>query len=130
MPVTSKHLQIARENESFCEFLISQQSHLKWAVTGYFYAAIHFVEAHLASKGSHSASHRARDSEILSDPKLMGIYIEFSELKNDSTQARYKGNDFSVSDISSRVKPNEEHVKNHLFPSTPTPPSPPVPGTK
>lgn len=115
MPNVSKHLQIAQDQESFSEFLITNQKHFDWVATGMFYVAIHYIEAYLAHKQNyHSASHRTRDTTLERVSDLQSIYDDFNDLKNDSIQARYFGTSFGLSDIDSRTKPSLNKIKNHI----------------
>ncbi len=114
MPNLDEHLQIAGNNISFSQSLISEQRYLDWAVTGMFYAAIHYVEAYLADKNVHSSFHSRRDSAIQQDVNLCIIYDEFSDLKNDSIQTRYYGFIFPLSEIVSRIQPSLNTIRNHI----------------
>lgn len=114
MPNLDDHLSAARNNERFSEDLIAERRYLDWAVTGMFYAAIHYVEAYLSLRTEHSLSHRMRDSEIASDPKLINIFDHYSDLKNDSTQSRYECHIFPVQEVVSRIQPNLVTIKNHI----------------
>lgn len=114
MPNQEKHLSIAKNNENFSEELVSAGRHLDWAVTSLFYASIHYLEAYLAARGRHSASHRMRDSAIVKDPSLEPIYDEYNELKNDSIQARYFGYGFSPTEIETRVRPSINKIRTHI----------------
>jgi hypothetical protein len=114
MPRDRDHLRIAENNERFSQFLLSNHVYLDWAVTGMFYAAIHYVEAYLATQNRHSDFHRLRDSSILQIPQLAPLYDDYNDLKNDSTQARYLGHDFTPQDITSRIQPSLTAVRNHI----------------
>ena len=60
-----------------------------WAVTGLFYAAVHYVMAYLATKGIHPVLHQVRNSHVHRDPFLNPLYIDYRELQNHSEDARY-----------------------------------------
>ena len=63
MPSEQEHMDKARHNEAFVQSLgIPTTTFLDWAVTGIFYAALHYVEAFLATQRVHSPSHRSRDA--------------------------------------------------------------------
>lgn len=115
MPRARDHLRIANNNEQFSQFLISNRVHLDWAVTGMFYAAIHYVEAYLAIQNRHSGSHRLRDSSIQHIPELALLYDDYNDLKNDSTQARYYGHDFTPEEIASRIQTSLNTVRNRIL---------------
>ena len=90
MPDSREHLEKARHNEAFVgQFNVEESPYLDWVVTGYFYAAVHYVEAYLARSNRHSTDHRARDSAVRRDAVLATVYNEYSDLKNDSINARY-----------------------------------------
>lgn len=115
MPNKAEHLHIAQSHEGFSDYLITNDKHLDWAITGIFYVAIHYVEAYLDHKLQyHSASHRTRDSTMARMGHLRSIYDEFNDLKNDSIQARYFGTNFTLSDIDSRTKPSLKKIKTHV----------------
>lgn len=114
MPNLDEHLQIAKTNTSFSQYLISEQRFLDWAVTGMFYAAIHYVEAYLANQNVHSSFHSRRDSAIQQDVNLCIIYDEFSDLKNDSIQTRYYGFTFPLADILSRIQPSLNRIRSYI----------------
>ena len=115
MPDLNDHLTVARRNEGFCQYLLSEDKYLDWAVTAFFYSAIHYVEAYLAKTSTHSQYHRTRDSSICRDVNIRGLYDDFSDLKNDSIQARYQGFIASRSEITSRIKPSLEKIRNHIL---------------
>jgi len=115
MPTLSDHVVIARRNETFCHYLLSEDKHLDWVVTAFFYSAIHYVEAYLARAGTHSQFHRTRDSSIARDVNIRPLYDDFNDLKNDSIQARYQGFVASRSDITSRIKPSLERIRERIL---------------
>jgi hypothetical protein len=114
MPRDRDHLHIANNNEQFSQFLMTNRAHLDWAVTGMFYAAMHYIEAYLATQNIHSGSHRMRDSSIYHNPVLSIIYDDYNDLKNDSIQARYYGHNFTLVDITSRIQSSLNTVKSHI----------------
>lgn len=91
MPSEQAHLTQARHNEAFVQSLDMQTTvYLDWAVTGLFYAALHYIEAFLATQGQHSPSHRSRDTVFRSFSQLRPIYSQYRTLKDVSMQARYQ----------------------------------------
>ena len=111
MPNKNNHLLNAKDNEEFSDFLISEGRFIEWAATGFFYSAIHYIEAYMATQGIHSGSHRVRDSSVQSDPKLSAIYDDYNELKNDSIQSRYHGHKFPLEEINQDIRPSIEKVR-------------------
>ena len=114
MPDLAVHLRLARNNEDFCQYLLSSNAYLDWAVTGLFYSAVHYIEAYLATKRIHPISHPGRYKEINLDTNLSRIYTQFSDLKNDSTQTRYEGYTFPRTEIDSRILPTFNTLKSHI----------------
>jgi hypothetical protein len=118
MPSKQDHISKAEHNEQFASTINGQLTgYWDWVVTGYFYSALHYVEAYLATKDPpvHSSDHRARDDEIGRDLVLSQIYDEYSDLKNDSTNARYTVQPFSPITIANYVIPNHTRVKTYLL---------------
>ena len=111
MPNKNNHLVIAKDNEVFSNFLISESRFMEWAVTGFFYSAIHYIEAYMATQSIHSGSHRVRDTGVHLDPKLSAIYDDYNDLKNDSIQSRYHGHKFPLGEINQEIRPAFEKVK-------------------
>lgn len=125
MPSKPEHLSKAAHNEQFAEKLSKDGQYANyrdWVVTAYFYSAIHYVEAFLASKSPpvHSSRHRIRDDEIATDPQLLPIYDDYRELKDHSSNARYDMWNPTPIDISKYVVPIHGAIKSHLLGVIPT----------
>ena len=114
MPNSTDHLRYAEEHESFSNYLITQNKYLGWAITGVFYAAIHYIEAFLATVNIHSSQHRTRDSIIAKNENLREVFQDFQELKNYSIQARYYGSQFTSEIVHERLE-NLKSLKNHIL---------------
>lgn len=73
----------------------------EWAVTGLFYAALHYVDAYLASQGTgvHPTSYRVRSALVARDPVISAVYAEYQELKDGSEDARYRLVPFTVAQV-------------------------------
>jgi hypothetical protein len=114
MPRLQQHLQKAAHNEAFVASLdLTTTPYLDWAVTGLFYAALHYVEAFFATKGIHSVDHRARDSDIRRSPELKTLFVPYNELKNHSINARYMTTRFTAADIVN-LRPELDAIKQHI----------------
>ncbi|HEX3968839.1 MAG TPA: hypothetical protein VHW70_12805 [Edaphobacter sp.] len=116
MSNTSDHKAKAANNEFFVTTL--QNPFWDWAVTGTFYAAVHYVEAYLATHkpAIHSRNHNVRDSNVQGDPVLKAIYDDYRELKNECHDARYQAHlHFSQGDAA-RLQTNLELIKKLLMP--------------
>lgn len=90
MPRRDQHLARAEENESLA-WSLDQESEVcrDWAVTMFFYAALHYIDAFLAGKGLHPLNHKHRDGEIERNGSISEIWPDYRRLKDLSTQARY-----------------------------------------
>lgn len=116
MPSKNQHLQKAQHDENFVASLdIHTTPFLDWAVTGLFYAAVHYVEGYLATIGKHSPDHRVRDSAIQRDKKIRGIYDDFNELKNCSINARYYVVPFTPQGLTQNLIPRLNAIKAHIL---------------
>ncbi len=109
MPNTAQHRGKAEHNE----FFVSETGNpfLDWAVCGTFYAALHYVEAYLATKNIHPSTHAGRISCIQRDSRLNAIYTDYRELLNESRDARYEAAiTFTQADVN-RVQRSLEAIK-------------------
>ena len=97
MPSKTDHAAKAVHDEKFVSTL--GDPYWDWAVTGVFYAALHYVEAYLATKRIHSPSHPVRDSHINRDSVLRAIYPDYRDLKDESRTARYDVIQFRSNDL-------------------------------
>ena len=88
MPNVSQHLSKAAHNENFAlTFWPAFPQYADWAVTAYFYAAVHLVEACFATIGIHSANHQQRNREVAL--RLSTVAVHYMNLYRASRRARY-----------------------------------------
>jgi len=114
-PKKDLHIQVAKHNEEFAtSFDLKTTKFRDWAVTVYFYTALHYVEAYLDTQNFHSADHRTRDTAMARFAGTKPIFNDYSELKNHSINARYYGKRFSEDDVVKEVQPSFKAVKDHL----------------
>lgn len=117
MATKDEHLAKAKHNEAFVAAL--PHPFWDWAVTGTFYAALHYVMAFLATKADHPPTHQVRNSHIHRDAKLKPIYVDYRELQNESEDARYMERNpltaFNEADVI-RLKGNLETIKKLIMP--------------
>ncbi|MDA2924471.1 hypothetical protein MYX65_07420 [Acidobacteria bacterium AH-259-L09] len=116
MPTFDEHIAKARHNEEFIvEIRASGNKFLDWAITGYFYAAIHYVESYFARfLGYHTTDHGERLTRINHEPSLREVYPVFRSLKDDSEEARYGVTEFTDEVVETEIKPRLEKIKSHL----------------
>lgn len=87
MPTKDEHKAKAGHNENFVASI--EDPYWDWAITGLFYAAVHYVMAFLAKKSVHPVLHQVRNSHVHRDPILNPIYVDYRELQDNSEDARY-----------------------------------------
>ena len=112
MPARDEHLSQAKHNEAVALFLLQHQF-TDWAITAFFYAALHYVEAVLAESNRHSENHPARDSNVARSPVLRKIYSEYRYLKTLSNDARYRVKSFGEAELK-LVQTKFSAIKKHI----------------
>jgi len=112
-----EHLAKAGHNEKFVAAIVDP--FWDWAITGIFYAALHYLMAFLATKGDHPGTHQVRNSHIHRDATLKPIYVDYRELQNESEDARYMERNpataFTEADVK-RLTVNLRNIKNLVTP--------------
>ena len=100
MPSKKKHLDIINDNfEALCHLSSPDPSnHTNWSTTIIFYMALHYIHAYLSKKNEHPTSHKVL-GRIQFYPKLKPLYQKYRHLKDDSEDARYRGEKLSVYDM-------------------------------
>ncbi len=88
MPTKEEHLEKALKNEKLAEVLC-QTNFTDWAVTVFFYAALHYAHAVLAIYGQHPQSHDATGPLVRKNPVLKEVWAEYKSLHTASRNARY-----------------------------------------
>jgi hypothetical protein len=119
LPTTPQHRAKAENNE----FLGTELGNpfWDWAVSGNFYAALHYVEAYFANRKPplHPATHQLRDSHIHADAKLSAIYVDYRQLKDESRDARYDASiAFTQADVT-RTRTCLDRIKAVVVPLLP-----------
>lgn len=93
MPSRSDHLWQARHNADFYAG-IDKTAFPDWGITVLFYTALHYIDTLLSEVnppgGIHPDKHKVRDNAVALVAQLKPIYINYSFLKNQSFNARYK----------------------------------------
>lgn len=116
MPSKQEHITKADGNATFAGSLpLDNQSRIDWALVALFYAAMHYVEAYLATVGQHLKSHTTRDNVIGRDSTLRGIFSEYQDLKYYSYNARYEMCGFTAGDVTNHAMKDFEAIKSHLL---------------
>ena len=117
MPSATEHLERARLNLAFAESIDLDGAHyLDWAVTAYFYAALHLIDALAAHVDNQTpADHRDRKEHFLSRWYLCGIKTDYLNLKTHSQDARYRLYPFTRIRIENVVVPLYQAIERHVM---------------
>jgi uncharacterized protein (UPF0332 family) len=114
LPNITEHRTKAEENEFFVQSL--QNPFWDWAVTGTFYAALHYVDAYLATKRIDPATHIIRNGFVKSEAVLNPLWGDYRELLNESRTARYDaGTTITQGDVT-RLQNNLNAIKAVVLP--------------
>lgn len=108
-----QHIAKAQENERLSQSL-EQGPHYDWAVTVLFYAALHWVDAHLSAVGIHPKDHRDRKKYIKRRSNLAAIRGHYFYLKERSEDARYDCVAFSRVKVQDMRQKKFEPLKQHM----------------
>lgn len=118
MPNEKEHLDKAHHNEDFFNHIdINNTMYLDWAVTGLYYAALHYIDAYLAAVGVLSIpNHRQRHEEYsLAIDKE--VYRDYRTLENKSIIARYyeiKSFEVTANDFHGLLNNELKNIKSNL----------------
>jgi hypothetical protein len=119
MPTSDQHYRKALKNIDFYESVSS--THPDWAMTGLFYAALHLVDAYLATKtvdGLHPENHNHRDDCLGKVSELKPIYGHYRALQDFGHRARYKMNAYTQTQVDDAhdkyLKPIKEEIDRLL----------------
>jgi uncharacterized protein (UPF0332 family) len=88
LPTKDEHLDKALRNQQLADVL-AQTAFSDWAVTVYFYAALHYAHAVLADYGQHPQSHETAGALVRKNPVLKKVWAEYKSLQIASRNARY-----------------------------------------
>lgn len=114
MPNQTEHRGKAEDNEYFVASL--QNPFWDWAVTGTFYAALHYVDAYLATKHIDPPTHVIRNGLVKSQAALTPLWGDYRELLNESRTARYDaGTTMTHGDVT-RLQANLNAIKAVILP--------------
>ena len=122
MPNTREHLARARQNLAFAKtFDLKTTPYIDWAVTAYFYAALHLVDAILFEKEQLSGGkHEDRKQYIKTRPLPLAIVRdEYRTLKDHSEDARYRLITMTSHKIENTIIPLYEAIERHILPQLP-----------
>lgn len=108
------HIRKAEENKGFGLGMNSAHpTSAGWALTAFFYSALHFAEAYFLKVAVHVDNHQQRFDRMRSDPKLQRIYPQYRHLYDYSYNARYTLRPYGKADVE-KARPSLEAVEKHI----------------
>jgi hypothetical protein len=117
VPSKFEHITKADGNAAFAMSLpLDSQTRIDWPLIALFYAAMHYVEAYLATLGQHVRSHTTRDTFLGRDANLRKIYSEYQDLKFYGYAARYEAFRFKAEDVTNQAAQHFATIKASLQP--------------
>lgn len=121
MPSQIAHVTRAEHNEQFYGAIGAPHTeYTDWAVVALFYAALHYVDAVLATGGlrenqpGHPQNHRDRLFALAGHPKLTSVNVHYLELYHRSKDARYRMVQFAPREASRLHDTYYAAVKSHI----------------
>ena len=121
MPAEGDHIGQAERNERLYDSLCVQNSSeefTEWEVVALFYAALHYINACLASMNvEHHDNHLNRNRRVNNIASFAPIRTLYRHLYNSSRNARYDLYNYSPSDvrtIARQFEPIKVHIRNYF----------------
>ncbi len=116
MPNLADHILQARHNEEFYQ-VTDKNAFSDWAMTAIFYAALHYIDALLASLGTvDPGSHSVRDDQVHKRAELRPIANSYFRLKNRSRNARYCCMSFRPEELQRCFDVELASIRRHIMP--------------
>ena len=99
MPQPTEHIAQAEKNERLYDSLLGTEFN-DWAITGLFYAALHYVDAYIVSRTAASPpNHNSRNYLVDSTLSLTEIRPAYAELYRWSRDVRYEIPSVSIDEV-------------------------------
>ena|SRR6266850_1482943 len=116
MGTVNQHKAKAEHNEAFVStFDLSTTPFLDWAVTGIFYAALHYVRAFAASKRiTNISSYGEMDKLFDRIAGLKQLYRHYRFLKDESRAARYEVRAFTRPEVEEMQRLDLAAIKHYV----------------
>ena len=86
------HNNKSRYNKQFGHEINKESKYLDWAVNGFFYCAVHKVEAYMVKHKNYRGkrvTHEVLLAEVANDPNLKPISSEYHLLHDEARSTRY-----------------------------------------
>ena len=113
VPTKDQHIEQAQHNEAFCNFLsglATPRPYLDCEIAGLFYAAVHYIDAILATKlttGIHPRDHLQRNHLVSTVTDFAAINTQYLQLENRRRNAQY--------DLIKSSEANVQTFRENLF---------------
>lgn len=116
MSTVAEHIERAKRNQRFAEYFDLDKTEFRdWVVTGYFYSALHWVDAYLVRENKKTDDgHSFRNTQINTDKVLTPISRPYRKLYSYSRNVRYDLIDFSPQQIRQDVTPKLNQIRAYL----------------
>jgi len=116
MAAPAQHIERAKRNQQFAEHLdLGTTEFRDWIVVGYFYSALHWIDAYLVSINRPPGdNHGSRNTLTNTERELTPISRPYRLLYSYSRNVRYDLIDFSADRIRQDVIPKIHTVRSHL----------------
>ena len=109
-------MERAKRNQKFAEhFDLDKTDFRDWVVTGYFYSALHWIDAYLVRENKkQDPGHAFRNTQTNNDSNLTPISRSYRRLYSYSRNARYDLIDFTPQQIRGDVVPKAKEIRTHI----------------
>ena len=110
----SEHIAQAEKNERLYELLVGTEFN-DWAITGLFYAALHYVDAlFMEQTGTSPTNHNSRNGLVERTVNLARIKPHYAELFQWSLNVRYEAIPVSSDDTRNVMTQHFAPLRAHL----------------
>lgn len=116
MSTAPEHIERAKRNQRFAEhFDLDTTEFRDWVVTGYFYSALHWIDAYLVKVNKKTDDgHSSRNTLTNTEKELNPISRPYRKLYSYSRNVRYELLEFSAESIRTDVIPKAKAVRDYL----------------
>jgi hypothetical protein len=111
MPIQSEHVSAAEANTHLATTLLDLSP--AWSIVVTFYAALHWVDAFLATFPLHPENHVERNYYVGLSP-LAPIFPSYIRLSNRSREARYDLRSFARDAASQHITVDLARIRDHI----------------
>ena len=113
-PAPSDHVRKADANKDFgYGMMATHPTSAGWALTAFFYSALHYAEAYFLKMSIRTENHEQRSDAIKFDPRLKLIYGQYRHLSDYGYNARYTLIVYGKVDVE-KAKPSLAAIERHI----------------